>query len=109
MLNLTTSPGGTTAEPERGAPGGILQAAETRSATVERAARIAPRFIAGESPRSSRPLLLGLQSRREQQKEGIAKYVRALGGKLRRPPRRRIRSEEKQTTPPRSAGCAPHP
>src|SRR5216684_2921151 len=103
MLHLTTSPGGTTAEPERGAPGGILQAAETRSATVESAASIAPRFIVGGSPRSSRPFLLALQSRREQQKEGIAKYVRALGGKLRRRQRRRIRSEKRQTRPSRSA------
>src|SRR5260370_20722046 len=98
MLNLTTSPGGTTAEPERGAPGGILQAAETRSATVERAARIAPRFIAGESPRSSRPLLLGLQSRREQQKEGIAKYVRAPWGRPRRLHRLPTRSEQSKTS-----------
>src|SRR5260370_25651470 len=104
MLNLTTSPGGTTAEPERGAPGGILQAAETRSATVERAARIAPRFIAGESPRSSRPLLLALQSRREQQKEGIAKYVRALGGKLRGPRQARNPSQRRKTRPTRNPG-----
>src|SRR5258708_38376469 len=96
-MKSTTWLGGTTSELARGAPGELVQAEQARSATIARAAKMARRFIADGSLRSSHLSLLALQSRRGQQRAGIARYARDVVWQQRCRRQRRIRSGKLRT------------